>query len=315
MTISRRHFLAAAAAAAQVDAKTGMPMRVLGRTGARVSVLAFGCGSRFVGYKTGEEAVAALNRALDQGVTYVDTSASYGNGVSETRVGQVMKTRRKQVFLATKVPPRPADEAMRSIEASLKRLQTGHVDLLHIHGLMDEQDLAAAENGALKVLYKMRDQKVARFIGITCHAFPSVLKTALERHDFDVTQMALNAARIGAAKLRPQEEALDPLARGFENVALPVALRKKMGVIAMKVFAQEKLLPKASVEKLVQYSLSLPVTAIVVGMPKVEHIDENIRLAKTLKPMSADEMRSLSNSLSSTEKASLDRYFADHVDA
>lgn len=315
MRISRRNFLAAAAAAAQVDAKTGMPLRVLGRTGARVSVLAFGGGSRFVAYKTDEEAIAALNRALDQGVTYVDTSASYGNGVSETRVGHVMRTRRKQVFLATKVPPRPADEAMRSIEASLKRLQTDHVDLLHIHGLMDEQDLAAAESGALKVLYKMRDQKVARFIGITCHAFPSVLKTALERHDFDVTQMALNAARVGSTKLRPQDETPHSLARGFENVALPVALRKKMGVIAMKVFAQEKLLPRAPVEKLVQYSMSLPVTAIVVGMPKVEHVDENIRLVKTLKPMPPEEMRSLSQRLAAVEKASLDRYFAGHVDA
>jgi hypothetical protein len=315
MRISRRNFLAAAAAAAPVDAKTGMPLRVLGRTGARVSVLAFGGGSRFVAYKTDEEAIAVLNRALDQGVTYVDTSASYGEGVSETRVGQVMRTRRKQVFLATKVPQRPADEAMRSIEASLKRLQTDHVDLLHIHGLMDEKDLAAAESGALKVLYKMRDQKVARFIGITCHAFPSVLKTALERHDFDVTQMALNAARVGNSKLRPQDETPSSLARGFENVALPVALRKKMGVIAMKVFAQEKLLPRAPVEKLVQYSMSLPVTAIVVGMPKVEHVDENIRLVKTLKPMPPEEMRSLSQKLAAVEKASLDRYFADHVDA
>ncbi len=315
MQISRRDFFAAATVATQLDAKTEMPMRILGKTGVRVSALAFGCGSRFVSYKTDEDAVAALNRALDQGVTYVDTSASYGNGVSETRVGMVMKTRRKQVFLATKVPPRGADEAMRSIEASLKRLQTDHVDLLHIHGLMDEKDLAAAEAGALKVLYKMRDQKVTRFIGITCHAYPAVLKTALERHDFDATQMALNAARIGAARLRPQEEALEPLTRGFENVALPVALRKKMGVIAMKVFAQEKLVPKVPIEKLVQYSLSLPVTAIVIGMPKVEHIDENIRLVKTLKKMQPNEMRSLSRKLIATEKASLDRYFAHHVDA
>jgi len=314
MTVSRRGFLAAAAAA-HLSANTDMPMRILGRTGVRVSVLAFGGGSRFVGYRTDEEAIAALNRALDAGVTYVDTSASYGNGVSENRIGQVMKTRRKQVFLATNVPPRAADEAMRSIEASLKRLQTDHVDLLHIHGLLDEKDLAAGESGALKVLYRMRDQKVARFIGITCHAYPEVLKTALERHDFDVTQMALNAARMGAAPLRPQEQALDPLARGFENVALPVALRKNMGVVAMKVFAQEKLLGSAPVEKLVQYSLSLPVSAIVIGMPKLEHIDENIRLVKTLKTMPADEMRRMSEKLAASEKASIDSHFAGHVDA
>ncbi|RXL93511.1 aldo/keto reductase, partial [Citrobacter sp. AAK_AS5] len=80
-------------------------------------------------------------------------------------------TRRKGLFLATKVSERNADLAMRSIEGSLKRLQVDYVDLLHIHALRGDKDLEAIEapDGVLKTLYKVRDQKMARFIGITCH--------------------------------------------------------------------------------------------------------------------------------------------------
>ncbi len=76
-----------------------------------------------------------LNHALDLGITYVDTAYAYGNGKSETRVGKVMATRRKEVWLATKIPDRTRDAFMSRLEGSLKRLQTDHVDLVHIHDL------------------------------------------------------------------------------------------------------------------------------------------------------------------------------------
>jgi predicted aldo/keto reductase-like oxidoreductase len=197
----------------------------------------------------------------------------------------------------------------------LKRLQTDHVDLLHIHSLTDEADLAAIEaaDGVLKVLQKLRDQKVARLIGITSHTDPAVLKTALDRHDFDCTQMALNAARAGMAKGISAYGEQHP--QSFETLALPVAKRKNMGVIAMKIFAQEQLNGKAPVEKLIGYSMSLPVSAVVIGMPKLEYIDQNIAVAKAFKPMGRDDMRSISDQLSNAHKASIDRFFADHVDA
>ena len=327
MSISRRNFLGSAAATlaaykaldAAVDSKTGMPTRVLGRTGARVSVLAFGSGSRFLMYKEEDEALTALNKALDLGITYVDTAMSYGTGVSETRVGKVMKTRRDQVWLATKLDERNGDKAMAAIEASLKRLQTDHVDLLHIHGLKGPEDLAEIESakGVLKVLYKAREQKMARFIGITCHADPAALKNALERHDFDCTQMALNGARVGMKSGGKGGMSPNPysVAESFEGLALPVANRKKMGVIAMKVFGQEHLVASAPVEKLIGYSLSLPVSACVAGMPKMEHIEENIRVAKAFKPLSQKEMKTLSDDLSSKHKLALDMFFRDHIDA
>src|ERR1700758_1270074 len=110
-----------------------LPSRTLGRTGAKVSILAFGCGSRFLMYKDEDSATAILNRALDMGITYLDTAYAYGDGESETRVGKVMAMRRKEVWLATKIPDRTRDEFLRRLEASLKRLQTDHVDLGHIH--------------------------------------------------------------------------------------------------------------------------------------------------------------------------------------
>ena len=138
-----------------------------------------------------------------------------------------------------------------------------------------------------------------------------MLKTALERHDFNCTQMALNAAKAGMAKgvsaYGEQHE------HSFESLALPVAVRKKMGIIAMKVFAQEQI--KAPAKDLIRYSLSLPVTACVVGMPKLEFVEENISLAKAFKPLGREEMRRISGELVPTHKAKIDAFFADHIDA
>jgi len=170
-----------------------------------------------------------------------------------------------------------------------------------------------APTGVLKRLYQLRDQKVTRAIGITSHTDPDVLKAALERNDFDCTQMALNAARAGMA--RPDGGfGITPLANSFEQIALPVANRKKMGVIAMKIFAQEGLSGKAPAEKLIRYSLSLPVSAVVIGMPKLEFIDENIATVKRFEPLPPAEMKKLSSELSMQHKARLDRFFCDHVD-
>jgi predicted aldo/keto reductase-like oxidoreductase len=326
MSISRRTFLgtsaigglsAHAALAAEVDSKTGMPTRVLGKTKARVSVVGLGCGSRLLSYETQDKAVEAVHRAIEAGITYIDSAYSYGNGKSETWVGEAIKGRRKGLWVVTKIQERNGEKGMRLFDGSLKRLGVDQVDLLHVHSLMGADDLAALEapDGFLKTLYKIRDQKMARFIGVTSHTDPQTLKTALERHDFDCTQMALNAAHAGMMNGQGGMVINPKLATSFEMVALPAALKKKMGVTAMKIFAQEKLVGGAPIETLIRYSLSLPVTAAVLGMPKLEYIDENTRVAKNFKPIEKREMKDLSGRLSKQYKASLDRYFQNHVDA
>ena len=312
MAISRRDFLGTAAlgtVAVPLISAAGMPMRTLGRTGTQVSILAFGGGSRFVGYEE-QKGLEILNHALDLGINYIDSAASYGaNGESNIRVGKVLKARgRKGLWVANKIEPRKYDDFMRTLDLSLKRLQVDYVDLLHIHALLGPDDLAAieAKDGAYNALVKAREQKMCRFIGITCHADPEVLKTALERHDFDCTQMALNAAMRGQVK---------GVATSFETTALPVALRKKMGVTAMKIFAQDALIGQAPPEKLIQYTMSLPVAAAVIGMPKPEHVERNIEVAKAFRPMPPDEMKRFSADLSAKNKMALDTFFRHHTDA
>jgi predicted aldo/keto reductase-like oxidoreductase len=322
MELSRRQFIQAAAGAAVVPslgagAAPKLPTRTLGKTGIEVSILGFGSGSRFLMYEDDDKALAALSRALDLGITYIDTAHSYGAGKSEERIGRLMPERRKQITLATKLSARTADDARRQIELSLKRLQTDRLDVLHIHALSGPEDLAAIEkpDGILKALYEARDQKIARAIGITCHAAPAALKTALERHDFDCTQMALNAAMARMAEGRGGMKATPMTEGGFEELALPVAVRKGMGVIAMKVFAQDQIVGAAPIEKLLAYSLSLPVSLASVGMPKPEFIARNIELARAFTPMSDADRRRLADSIAAERKVSLLEFFRLHEDA
>ena len=320
--MNRRQFLEAVAVGLVAAPALGslppgkLPTRALGRTSIRVPILGFGSGSRFLMYKDEDKAIEALNRAIDLGITYIDTAHAYGDGKSEERIGRVMATRRKEVTLATKIPARTADEARRQIELSLKRLRTDHLDVLHIHQLKGPEDLAAIEarGGVLEALYEARDQKTTRAIGITCHADPVALRTALERHDFDCTQMAVNAglARMADA---PGGMKVTPMGAGsFERLALPVATRKHMGVIAMKVFGQEQLIGAASVEQLLTYALSLPVSLASVGMPHLEHIERNAVLARSFSPMSTRQRRRLEESIESGRKEAMLRFFSDHED-
>jgi hypothetical protein len=100
----------------------------------------------------------------------------------------------------------------------------------------------------------------------------------------------------------------------FQTVALPVATRKNLGVIAMKVFAADGLVGQAAPEKLLYYSLSLPVSLAVVGMPTLEMIEQNTTMARAFKPMPKDEMEALESGLSSRNKMALDLYFNHHTD-
>jgi aryl-alcohol dehydrogenase-like predicted oxidoreductase len=281
-----------------------LPNRTLGHTGAKVSILAFGGGSRFLMYGDEEKGGQALNHALDLGITYVDTAYEYGNGQSETWVGKVMATRRKEVWLATKIPDRTRDAFMSRLEGSLKRLQTDHVDLLHIHDLRHADDLAKIEapDGALKALLEAKEQKMARAIGMTSHTEGAVLAQAIERHPLDCVQMALNATGTGE----------------FEKTALAAANRKGLGVIAMKVFGQEFLIGteggKMDVDTLLHFAMSLPVTAAVAGMPHIEMLEHNIELARNFKPYSPERMNQLRRDMGVLHD-DMQHHLVGHVDA
>ena len=288
---------------ADATVTTKLPHRTLGRTGASVSILAMGCGSRFLMYPA-DQATAVLEKAVGLGIDYLDTAFSYGDGESEIRLGRFLATRRKDVFLATKIPTRSRtrDAALKEVEGSLKRLQTDHLDLLHLHSLGNDADLAKIEapDGAIKALYELRDQKVTRFIGMTSHTDGAVMAKAIERNDLDCVQMAMNPAR----------------ASRFEELALPAANKKNLGVILMKVTGQEKLLVDggADTASLLRYAWSLPITAAVCGMPKLEFLEANVATARAFSsPLSPSEIEALRKKLAGRQVV-LEQFFAHHHD-
>ena len=234
----------------------------------------------------------------DQGVRLTRRLEHVGAGLCQPIVLQIMPAPAQHMPMHRRRMPVAAQNA-------------GAPDTQQIHPITLAR--IEAKGGVLEQLLKMRDQRMTRFIGITSHTDPHVLKTALERHDFDCTQMALNGALVG---MKGGEQGMVPnpaMPPSFETVALPVATRKHMGVIAMKVFAQDALLHDANPKELLYYSLSLPVTTAVVGMPKLEHIQENIAFAKSFSPLSKSEMERISGNLTNN-KAKLDLFFSNHVD-
>jgi predicted aldo/keto reductase-like oxidoreductase len=314
--VTRREFLETSSLAVGAAALPGLPAeppkdadaaklphRTLGRTGRSVSILAFGCGSRFLMYPA-EQASAVLEQAIDSGIDYFDTAEQYGDGESERRVGRVMAARRKEVFLATKIHPnaRTRDEARRQFDESLKRLRTDHVDLVHLHSLGDAADLAKIEapDGAIHALYELREQKAARFVGMTSHTDGAVMAQAIERNDLDCVQMAMNPAR----------------AARFQELALPAANKKNLGVILMKVTGQEKLMVDggADAASLLHYAWSLPVSTVVCGMPKLEFLQANVASARAYSAPIAPAEKERLEKLLAGRRVVLEDFFAHHHD-
>ncbi len=105
-----------------------MPNNSFGKTGIKVGGLSLGGQATIEMQGTKEEYEKIINRAIDLGVNYIDTAASYGRGQSQLNIGRVMKTRRSEVWLSSKTHDRSYDGSMRLLEESLTNLQTDHLD-------------------------------------------------------------------------------------------------------------------------------------------------------------------------------------------
>ena len=175
-----------------------MPTRSLGKTGHKVGILSLGGQATLEIKGREEESEKIINRAIDLGINYIDTAASYGGGVSQLNIGRVMKTRRSEVWLSTKTHDRTYDGSMRLLEESLKNLQTDHLDTWQLHNVqtMSQVDQIFSETGAIKAMEKARSEGIVRKLGITGHFEPLVLLEAIRRYPFDSILMALNAADV-----------------------------------------------------------------------------------------------------------------------
>jgi uncharacterized protein len=296
-----------------------LPTRNLGKTGYKVGVFSLGGQAALEKADNADIAVPIVHRALDLGVNYLDTSSIYGGPMrwSERYVGDVMKTRRHEAFLATKTKERTRDGSMQMIEESLKLLQTDHVDLWQLHdvGTMTDVDQIFAKGGAMEALLEMQQQGVVRHLGVTGHYRPEALIESINRHPFDCILMALNAA--------------DPHHFSFTEQLLPLAVEKQMGIIGMKVPARGRILSNWTPPPLVQqehswegmvltdksgtlsmqqamyYTLSRPVSTIIIGCDSIPQLEENVNLAKNFTPFNDKQMAELTSMAEPVSKQSL----------
>ena len=300
--ITRREFVQTTAAASAAVAITplagcssspydpkGLPTSKLGNTGVVVPRLGYGCGSRWMAVEDNDEAHAIIEHAYNNGMYYWDTAANYGNDQisSEERVGMVLKERRDNVFLVTKVGEREADEAKVTIERSLKRLQTDHIDLLYVHSISNVEDAEQlGEKGkVLEVLHQYRDQGIVKHIGFTGHASAEGMKRAAELYDFEVMMIALN-------------HYVETTAEKFEELPVPFAANKGMGVVAMKVIRPRETVEGLAGSDLVKYALTLDHFNVVnIGYDNMEVLKENLSTLKEFKPFDSEKMDEMRTAL------------------
>ncbi len=187
--------------------------RILGRTGLKVTTIGYGA------MRTRDHAV--IHRALDLGINYIDTARVYMDGYNEIVVGKVMKTRRKEAFIATKTLPdlNTVNSLMESLEKSLKSLNTDYVDIIQLHNLKAINEIQNEE--CMKALQKMKKQGKARFIGFTTHRNQTELVTEATKLDFyDIILVAYNF------------KSPDSLGKAIQGAA-----EKGIGIICMKTQA------------------------------------------------------------------------------
>lgn len=277
-----------------------IPTRNLGRTGHAVSIFSLGGQAALEKPYNTDAAVALIDRALDLGVNYIDTSARYGGDArwSEYYIGRVMKQRRADAFLASKTHDRSRDGSWRLLERSFELLRTEHLDLWQLHNLQTMEDVQQifARGGAIEALLEAREERLVRFLGVTGHTDPDVLIEAIHRFPFDTVLLALNAA--------------DRHHLSFSERLLPLAVESGLGIIGMKIPARGRILSSwtpapegdrygatgpgtISMREALRYVLTLPVSTVVVGCDTIAQLEENVAIAREFTPLSGPQMAAL----------------------
>jgi len=256
--------------------------RPLGKTGVEVTMLGLGGEGilRTTGYE--DEAYALINRAIDLGINYCESARAYAD--SESYYGRALRERRGDVFLTSKSHARDRNGALSHLRETLKNMKTDHLDLWQVHDVRTERDVAEifGEGGAIEAFVEAKQKGMTRFIGITGHHDPAIMRKCLELFDFDTVLMPMNPG--------------EPSYKSFLQGVVPLALEKRMGIIGMKVYFRglaERLPWYTSMEPFLRFALTQPVTTVVIGCDNIDQLEENVKLTESFTPMTDLEMQAL----------------------
>jgi len=264
----------------------GIPERLLGKTGQKVTILGLGGEGVLRTFGLEKEAYRLINRALDLGVTYCESARAYSE--SESYYGLALKERREEIFLASKSHARDKKGALAHLHETLRNMKTDRLDLWQVHDVRTDEEIEEifGKGGAIEAFSEARELGLVRFIGVTGHHDPLITSKCIERFDFDTVLLPVNPA--------------EPHYRSFIEQVIPLAVERGMGTVAMKVYfrgAASRIAP-GKLDLFYRYALSQPVTTAVIGCDTVEQLEENVRFASSFTPLTEDEKEALSLQLS-----------------
>lgn len=256
--------------------------RVLGRTGQEVTMLGLGGEGVLRTFGQGKDAAALINRALDLGITYCESARAYAG--SESYYGKALRERRREVFLTSKSHDRTKQGALAHLHETLANMRTDHLDLWQVHDVREEEDIAEifGPGGAIEAFIEAKREGKTRFIGVTGHHDPRIIRKCIELFNFDTVLLPVNPA--------------EPAHASFLAEVLPLAREKNMGIIGMKVYFRgfaSKIPGYTGMGPYLRFALSQPVTNIVVGCDSIAQLEENVRLAEAFTPMTREEQQLL----------------------
>lgn len=260
---------AAGAAGNLSDLSEGqLPLRRLGRTNRMVSFLGFGGGSQWCNWPAKDDLLQKhIDHAIKLGITYFDTARSYGNGLSEERYGKFLTPKyRNQIFLNSKTGDRTFDGVMRDIETSLGLLKTDHLDNYCMHSIdkIEDVDTLLSAAGGYKAFLKLKEQGVVKNIGFSYHKWNEASQKALREFDVDIVMCPMNATR----------------SNGNEDNMIPLAQKRDLGIIAIKIMGQNVLIGNVSGDDLLRYAMTLPVSVLNVGMDNFASLESCAEVAR-----------------------------------
>ena len=308
---SRREFVGMAAASllmagglnasAPGDRKNGIPYRMLGNTGEKVSVIGLG------GYHLGKqsdpnESIRIIRAGIDEGINFLDNCWDYNGGESEIRMGKALRDGyRGKAFLMTKIDGRTKTAAAAQLDESLRRLQTDRIDLLQFHEVIrdSDPDRIFAEGEAMETVLEARKAGKIRFIGFTGHKSPDIhlkmLATASKHgFTFDAVQMPLNV--------------MDAHFDSFEKKVLPVLTKDGVGVLGMKPMGDHFILESktATPVECLYYPMNLPTSVVITGCDSLPILQQALHAARSFQPMESSQVAAL---LAKTAKAAVGGQF------
>ena len=304
--LTRRGFLGSSLAASFVmglgmenswaaENRNGIPYRMLGHTGEKVSTI--GLGGYHIGMQSDEqESIRIIRTAIDGGINFLDNCWDYNDGASEIRMGKALRDGyRQKAFLMTKIDGRDKKTAAKQIEESLRRLQTDHIDLLQFHEIIRESDpdRIFAPGGGIEAALEAKKAGKIRRIGFTGHKSPDIHLKMLDmafahQFKFDTVQMPLNV--------------MDAHYNSFEKKVLPVLVKHALGVLEMKPMGDHLILNSKTVTPVecLHYAMNLPTSVVITGCDTIPILEQALKAARTFRPMSEGEVASL---LAKTAKA------------